>query len=542
MNYLRAYGGTGNLVARAFIAMMMIDPLIKQGEKISLSLLDLDNFTDGADTTDMQEVINFIAAYQNLHNMGLDFTATNELDVSQENLHSIRNMAYGINTNNQNSKKQFSVEETFIHNNEDVKKIFLSALTSDELTAENAQGAYGELARNAFIAVPIEKNGFNFDNGMSNSGNRIFYLGSTDGGTANTYIDPDVRALKDKVLYTNGNRNDVKAYAVRLLPYKTFDPGKDPVANRVYDQIVPQSAGVINNILHSNQNYYKRANGSKDYYFDGLFLVGSNVNSKANLDNTNVDPNKPAKDKQKHKSHAVELAAAMTVIDAINNDANWTLANNQDAVYTYDLVTDANGQKNFFSTYSWQKNVEKYGDISIDIISNVKTFIRLYAIVKLNILHDLNIEYSMAENDDKSKVKYIKNLLSNQGSLFGKEDRIKSDNISTTITILKTFCDNAKYFVKFIYDVQTCNKKFSNLFFDDEFLKNLIDPEPTPGKIMAFDWENNKTVKANANDYSGCDKLYFYKVDYKNFQELYNEDDLSETAKEFLKYLYWNKL
>ena len=327
--WLRAYGGTGNLIARAFVALMMTAPLVDCNHKFKIYAMDYDD--EVKKDNDNDRLTRIVELYGKLHRMGIPGIAENEIELVPGLLKEVR-----LKTYNLEDKPTFSfkLSELFGGNRIDILE---SCLTRKQILAANEKGNFGDLARNSMIAKPMEVQG-NFNptyEGFSPDNTIIFYLGSTDGGVGNTVLDRDLYAMINYISnkgFPVDHTRQYKIYSVRTLPYKKHsttsnEPEDEEIAERILNQMVAQSRGVIDNILSkSDYVYVGGQDDKKKYLLDALFLAGYKVTSSASFDDSN-DYKSPGADDgveqahikcQSHKTHATEIVAALMIIDTLN--------------------------------------------------------------------------------------------------------------------------------------------------------------------------------------------------------------------------------
>lgn len=564
--YLRAYGGTGGLIARAFIAMMVTNP-IKGNPEINVTRMDLDIDADDNQTTDYTYIDNLIDAYNNLHNMGMECIASSKIinNNTGASLREIRDHSFGVDDGNPN----YSIQDAFINDDNEIKKLMLSALSNEQIESSNYDGAYGDLARNAFIAYPLTlKDGFasfvDFDK-MNTQGNKVFYIGSTDGGTANTLMDPEIKSFCEYIKNNNKKRN-AEIYGVRTLPYKTHSINSEKKevkkdAERIARDMVAQSAGVLKNIItndknSSHYNYYRKSvartqnddNSSektpKDrYWLDGLMLIGYDVNSSADFDNTNYDKNKAATSQQYHKSHITELGAAMMIIDAANDKVKTSAGT--DPVYGY-LVEENNKHKitaeKFLPDYGFDSfmmkpdNKDKY--IPISVKERVRLCVHLYAFVKLHMVKHFSEEVTKGKL--RHAEKYVRLLNDSIGLL---KDPLKHNFMEGIHTKLLDFIKNMKYFLEMLYNVQE-ESRFGGTtkvcIVDNDALKLFV--EDNEEELQKYAYSHDGIIGArdatdDANNIS-TDLANWYKDELRKIYKKDTADDGAKAASKVLDLLY----
>ena len=479
------YGGTGSLIGRALVLLMMTNPLKKlpdgQEQKMECVIRDYD--TEGTEgNTDYSQLNTVIQAYTRLHNLGMKCIASSSITITAGNLKSVRNNAYHIDDNTAKDM-QFSINELFCGTDENIRKMFLSCLTNEQVTAGNQDGCFGDLARNAYIAEGMV-GGFNYD--ALSSDDKVFYIGSTDGGTANTVLDVDALALLERQTIKN-SRRPYKIYSIRTLPYKKFSRASDnPTvkadAERIYQDMIAQSSGVLKNMLKkisADIPAYaapidKDGAEDPDYLFDSVILTGYNVDSKDKLDDTNVNSTKAQTKQQFHYSHGTELVSALAAIDVLNNEVK---PNGNVYGYSVEIPDDVSKitATDLFSSYSID---------GISLEQKIMKFAKLYAVVKLHMYpvfsdpDNLFRPYlQLARRMEEPNVTFIKTMYHLRVGGDGTYEPDEMKNIAENV--FKPFLENAKYFLEFIQQVQQHTQFATGTevisIFPKEQLKNLLE-------------------------------------------------------------------
>lgn len=344
----KAYGGTGALIARSFVALLALNACDRavvaeaEHDQCVLYKLDYDEVPALAGSyTDASYLDECVEYYQALAKRKLGFLTPMPLQVDTHKLKTIRDEAYGITANMENN---ISLRSLFCQgaNADAIYELLSSAFTADinsnstEIERSNKEGCYGDLAVNGFISERIITQQAFMRSGIYDSLGAaidtkpiIFYAGSTDGGTANTMIDKDVRSLlhylNENVRVPVDSGRTFQIYGLRTTPYSYFDSSngteldKKITASILADKF-PMSIGVFKKIRDRNQTaqandpnidnfaYYNDGNG-KNYWFDGLFVAGS--------DKLDITGSEAKKDGQFHPTHLVEFALAEQAMDAI---------------------------------------------------------------------------------------------------------------------------------------------------------------------------------------------------------------------------------
>lgn len=493
--WIRAYGGTGNLMARAFINCMMMAPLKDKDSKITIFLMDYDEaVVDGNDNSEIQNLSQF---YNNLRDMKLPGIATNEIQLVTGKLNIVRQKTFGIAPG---AAETYSLKSLFGNEKADILRC---CLNTDQIEVPNSQGAYGDLARNSVIAKPMETNGFFNEtyNGFNPAADSIvFYLGSTDGGVANTILDRDLSAFC-KYIKTKGHPLDdnrkYKIYSVRTLPYKkhstdSIDPDVKANAQRILSQMVAQSMGVVDNI-NGKEDYVHIGGNPNDYKLDALFVAGYNVANSAMFNDTNNYHGNPPQahiDNQSHFSHGVELISALMMIDAINNP-ELGLQKGTKAIYGYNAEIDpANPNKtltskDLFNSEKTDIPVEpdpvNEPPIQLDLGQKIKVAVHLYAFL-LQFQKDL----TKISNDGvlpAGTFKKLFNSMYNVGFLMGG-GTVNFPQIGRMSAKFSNYINAGRELTRFVYEIQ------KNTLFDkanpvidilpQTALENLINDPGNP--------------------------------------------------------------
>lgn len=462
--WIRAYGGTGNLISRAFINCMMMAPLKDSGSKITIFLMDYDDTVAGDnDNSILQDLSQY---YNALKGMNIPGLAANEINIVTGKLNEVRYNTFNLTLN---MPTTFSLQSLFGIQRAELLKY---CLTTEQISASNDKGAFGDLARNSMIAKPMESSGA-FDNtfqGFNPASDIIaFYLGSTDGGVANTILDRDLNALCQYIQTKGHPLNDkrsYKIYSVRTLPYKkhsTNDPNPDisEIAKRILNQMVAQSKGVIDNI-NDKPNYVYTGGSPSDYKLDGLFIAGYDVTNSARFNDTNnyngVAPTAHIQN-QSHFSHSVELISALMMIDAINNP-NLGLGAGRKAVYAYNSdINPANNNgtlraQDLFNPEKIDVPVEpdplNNPPIQLDLGQKFKVAIHLYTFL-LQFQKDLT-DISNAGRINSANLNKLFKKIYNVGLFKGQV--IDFPQIGRIAAKFNNYINAGREFTKFIYEIQ----------------------------------------------------------------------------------------
>ncbi|MBE5860645.1 MAG: hypothetical protein E7301_11070 [Butyrivibrio sp.] len=556
--HIRAYGGTGSLIARCFVLSLMVNPLVTPID-VYIYRMDLDDGKSAEGTnTDYDYLEKCVNAYNNLNQMGCRAFCSSSLSLDKRkdgtvsrSLKQVRELAYTLDSETAENF-DYSIKDTFIGGEPDGSRaLLLSALELSQLTKQNKDGAYGDLSRNAFLAHPIRR-GFKQELkslDLNDAGSTVIYCGSTDGGTANTLLDPELFELGEIMNQPTAGHN-AQVYSVRTLPYKTH-PTENATALEIAKSMVAQSSGVMKNILNSNtapyNTYYKRAamGGNDPYILDGLVLVGYNVPNAAAFDNTNEDQNKSHLDHQFHYSHAVEFASALSIVDILNGQV--AAPAGQDSVFGYQVSNNGNPVE--LDDFIKRIGVEGHwndadGNVFITTIAKrMRTFAHLYAVVKLHMINDF--DYSQY-SDTKSAKKYVTAM--NGYTRFPILTKPLDEDIMDSIyEKLKDFIENAGYFMDMMYDIQneTSYDGNASIGFFPKGLNDLVE-EREDGKQKDLEYSfTGLAIDAHRNyDWIKITNTFGERLYYKKFWNIYKDaptDPAAMTARlleEVYEYLY----
>ncbi len=500
---VRAYGGTGALLARTFVDLLIVNPI--RDAKVDIDLLDLDQSAqqgqNGGSQNDFQDVLNAVNAYKALHELGLQFIAIPMVSDPRKPLQDIRKRALGI-AEDEESTFDYSVKSVF---DTTAQTLMLSCMTLNQYVAQNADGCHADLSRNAMIAYAMQTSpeGFARAHGQKlEADDIVIYMGSTDGGTANTFIDPDLKALIKRNVEHAGDREKFRVYSVRTLPYKRIPvPIGNAEAEARNEDLVAKSVGVLRNIEAKPgyvATYQEDESGgyeliNTDYLLDALAFVGTNTTDASNLEDTNVKQGDYQPADQHHKSHTTELVAALTMIDPLFQK----LGNpSKSAYYIYkDDCTD-------HVTYSLDAVPMPAGKggsfVEISMSRRIKGFLSLYTLVKFHLIDAVGI---IARKDVGNRDKVSENIRGIFGAIYNYKRKPKlrekakqlagfggdvpfdilTDNpdaggvfraaeIEVVKATLESFIKNATPFVKMLNETDPCfdgitdmGTKFTNL-------------------------------------------------------------------------------
>lgn len=518
--WIRAYGGTGNLMARAFVNLMILSPLKDTAAKIKIFLMDYDDaVVEGNDNSELQNLVQF---YNDLHNMKLKGMAANEIELITGKLPIVRRGTYDVSPSH-----EFSLSSLF---GEDKSDILRSCLTSAQIGASNQKGNYGDLARNSVIAKPMEISG-KFDDTYESfnlASTIAFFLGSTDGGVANTVLDRDLYALCNYITAnggTLGNARGYRLYSVRSLPYKKHATNSSEArvqadAERILKQMVAQSMGVIGNIKRKT-NYVKSGNQTTDYILDALFLAGYNVPNSGAFSDTNRyigDIKEAHTENQSHMSHGTEMVAALMMIDVLNYSL--PTSNGNKAIYAYNAEESANNKgilssADLFSPFKTSFPCERTSTLrmdalELDIGTKIRNAIHMYAFL-IQFQSDLIAASNEKETAFKGRgslrtVPEIEALLKGiYDKGFMKAGVIKWDQVGEIAANFDSLMNALKELTKFIYEVQK-NTVFGNTdpvlkILPHEALEKLVVPEE--GTTYRYSKQSLWALNGTISDYKG---------------------------------------
>ncbi|MCR4645531.1 MAG: hypothetical protein K5695_09020 [Oscillospiraceae bacterium] len=521
----KAYGGTGSLVGRCFLALLALnacDKVYSPDDKCVIYQMDYDDEPPGAsgqnDAYYFKDVC--FENYKKLHERGLHFLAPIEVELSRVTLKSVRDYAYPNET-------EYSLNSLFCRgkNSGAVQELLSAAFTagsgSSELRLSNAHGCYGDLAVNGFISERIiETNAFKemhvYDDLRANpQGAIVFYAGSTDGGTANTMIDKDVRSLLHCLKGGNiavDHSRPFKLYGLRTTPYSKFElvgsESQLAVVSSILRDKFEMSKGVLENINTQNElaagkqnagiddySYYNLNDGTTDYWLDGLFIAGS--------DSLDVTAWEAKKDNQFHPTHFTELALAMQAMDAIANRLP-NLPQNVPCIYGYNDGGNVDGNRNpvtlqsFFGDRSVSYEYEIYdsqagGEGAFDLAKYVRAILLTLVAVKSRMVSDFRYPNSAPE--------YVRDIFRHAENDMDTVCPLIADE-------LEKFLEEAKFIVMALYDAMTYSTfgaGSSPIALMEEEIKYLYSTDTL-----------NNTISMSANDsLSIDDQVPFCKVELR---------------------------
>lgn len=488
---VRAYGGTGSLLARSFVNLLVVNPI--PCERVDIDLLDLDQSSqqgqNGGSQNDFQDVLKAVEAYKALHNLGLRFIAKPVISDPRKPLKDIRSRALGIEDGD------YSVQSVFQPTSQ---TLMLSCMTIKQFKAQNADGCHADLSRNAMIAYAMQTSpeGFAQEHAQKlEADDTVIYMGSTDGGTANTFIDPDLEALIEKNAVNDGDREKFRVYSVRTLPYKRIPvPDGNAEAEARNEDLVAKSVGVLRNIKEKTNyvatyqagpgNNIERAN--TNYLLDALMFVGTNTTDASKLQDTNCRVGDFKTADQHHKSHTTEFVAALTMIDSLfkklqrPTKAGYYIYKDEctdHVTYSLDCVEMPTGVHG------------KNEDISMS--RRIKGFLSLYTLVKFHLIDAVGI---IAEHNPANRVKVSENIRGIFGAIYNYRRKpnalekakqlvhvggevpfdILTDNpdangifraaeVKAVKNTLTAFVENATSFVKMISETDPCFEGIENM-------------------------------------------------------------------------------
>ena len=525
---IRAYGGTGSLIARAFVDLLIVNPI--SCEKVDIDLLDLDQSSqqgqNGGSQNDFQDVLKAIETYKRLHDLGLKYIAAPEVSDARMPLQDIRKRALGI-ADDQASTFDYSVKNVF---DDTAQTLMLSCMTLKQYVAQNADGCHADLSRNAMIAYAMQTSsaGFAREHAQNlEADDTVIYMGSTDGGTANTFIDPDLKALIKKNAVNNGDRVKYRVYSVRTLPYKRIpvpDEKADPEiradAEARNEDLVAKSVGVLRNIAKQTNYVATYQTGSDnsielvntDYLLDALIFLGTNTTDASKLQDTNCTTGEFKTADQHHKSHTTEYVAALSIIDALFDK----LQKPKKAGY-YIYKDECDDYVSYSTDYVCMETGNGRRSEQISMSSRIKGFLSLYTLVKFHLIGAVEI---IAEKDGKNKIdpsKVSESIRAIFGAIYNFKRRrnglrrfgewtgiveetpydILTDNpdaggvfkqaeLKAIKATLTTFIENATPFVAMISETDPCYDGITNMETNyKNILSNSSNPFCDPSAVVS---------------------------------------------------------
>jgi len=416
----------------------------------------------------------------------------------------LENNQYSIQKCSKPLEDVYLSENFYINNSSEATRqnpgrdILRSCLTSSQIGASNQKGNYGDLARNSVIAKPMEIGGkFDSTYASFNLASTIaFFLGSTDGGVANTVLDRDLYALCNYITTnggTLGKTRGYRLYSVRSLPYKkhttsSSDAKVQADAERILKQMVAQSMGVIGNIKRKT-NYVRSGNQTTDYILDALFLAGYNVPNSGAFSDTNryAGGTKEAHtENQSHMSHGTEMVAALMMIDVLNYSLPTSAT--EKAIYAYNAEESANSRgvlhstelfSPFTTSFPCERTIilQRMDALELDIGTKIRNAIHMYAFL-IQFQSDLIAASNEKESAFKGRgslrtVPEIEALLKGiYDKGFMKAGVIKWDQVGEIAANFNSLMNALKELAKFVYEVQK-NTVFGNTRLPRKLKLNL---------------------------------------------------------------------
>lgn len=523
--WLRAYGGTGGLMARAFINLLLLAPLVDADKKVVIQLMDYDEVSPSNKEigNDLSILNDLVTCYNALHKLNLNGLAVNPIRLESGQLKGIREKAYAF-TSTTAKGFNYSLLSLFGPTNSEILR---SCLTVSQIEAANKDGAYGDLARNAIIAKPMEDSAA-FEStykGFDHNNTIVMYLGSTDGGVGNTLLDPDLNSLFHYIAsnaWPMDKSRDYRVYSFRTLPYKKFTPDNpDPIkaanAKRILEEMVPQSKGVICN-LDTRDDYVRAANITKDvpYKLDALFISGYAVNDRSQFDDTNAPETSATSnpDSQTHRSHIVELVSALMMVDCLNEDIAIP-SDGRKLIYGYDVETPNGGScikdMMLFSNYTTKFTPSVYQITESDnpgatLLHKITAAVFSYAFL-IKLQRDFK---SIKENpgDYRLTRRVLRNCDPIEELVQDIYDvrklgggAVNTDQLGSIADVFTTYLTAMKKLVTFIYEIQETSRfgspnSISVDILSHEGLSSLITPE----EHTEYYFSSTKLWIARSND------------------------------------------
>ena len=553
-------------MARAFVNLLLVSPLKDNDKTIVIQLMDYDEEppTNKLIGNDLSILNDIVTCYNALHELGLSGLASNPIRLESGQLKGIREKAYNI-SQTEAVDFDFSLSSLFGPTNSNILR---SCLKTSQINDSNKNGAYGDLARNAIIAKPMEASGA-FDptySGFDHNNTIVMYLGSTDGGVGNTLLDPDINSLYNYIgskAWPTDKSRTYRMYSFRTIPYKKFNannPDLEKAANakRILDEMVPQSKGVIEN-LDTRPDYVRTANitNGMPYKLDALFLAGYSVNDSSQFDDTNAPGtnDKANPDSQTHRSHVVELISALMMVDCLNGDIH-TPGDGRKLIYGYNVIPEPNNDmiqdQLLFSGYTTEFNPEMFHvnnvNPGVNLAHKLSAAVYSYAfLLKLQ-------EHFQDINSNPGNYNFKRRIIRNSTEIellamdmFGTQilggepvDPNKLGEIANKITV---YLNAIGKLVKMIYEVQETSRFGSpncltiNILPHDG-LKALLEPEEHTEYFFSSSalWIPRSTVNEYEETLMQLRDCEINDIIYD--KNTGNKRNIDEAAKKLLKAVY----
>lgn len=493
---IRAYGGTGSLILRALYRVMMLDPISAiDSTQIELVHLDLDELS-----TDYRMIEQESTSYNELRAMKVKGYASANITLNTLNLKHLRDASIlesaGIPVGS-GASFTYSLHDLYGAADSDVMDVLESAFSRDDIDAPNRDGCYASLARNSFMANIMMQNGaFQSLNDNLSAGDIVIYVGSTDGGTANTFIEKDAATLR--IQHPN-----VKCYSIRTLVYKKFPLAPHLTADQYQeklDNLLMQTVGVLKRmetnkdaLTYSDggvvKSFYmtKNAwstdpgainNNDVNYLFDAIFLIGKGyMTSISDLSQTTEEYSEAGSAGsvgQKHSIHITELATAF-IITSIINATDKVMDEWEQKGYI------GNSGENATAITAQQEMKFNFSDYYINgqgmpatILTKWKKAVQLYTVMYYTIrqtlinLDKLDAKYRTSKEIKKAAQKnktgnYLYRLFADKPGTIDSMDMIPQ---------IVSFCEQLKGTVELLNDV-SCQMSLAEFGIDKDVLANL---------------------------------------------------------------------
>lgn len=338
-NYINAFGGEGTILARAFVLMNAFG-LIDDTNNICT----INTFDFATKSHDFTEVSHVIDSYSNVAKYKLPFTCN--IPIAKGN--------FDLKTNVVNQcfddTKNMSIQKVYITDDKTNASIVAKtenmrgSFSDNEIFLNLEEGLYGNLRIGNTIYEQLRVNNAFAKSGLYddydkkiNGGLNIFSLGGfKGGGTGATLIPIEIQCYNEYLQKgKNIPRDRYKSYRITSLPYsKYLEPdNKNEVKSTLeYKYYFPKSGNLLKSLDKIDNGRLKHANQTTNYDLDAAIFVSG----IGGLDYTATY----GADNQCSDLHGVNLLAALSMIQIMNDELDENVLNGKPLLFNIDYDSD----------------------------------------------------------------------------------------------------------------------------------------------------------------------------------------------------------
>lgn len=415
-NYINAFGGEGTILARAFVLMNAFGLI----DDTKNNICTINTFDFATKSHDFTEVSHVIDSYSNVAKYKLPFTCN--VPITKGNF----DLKNNVVSKCFNDTKNMSVQKVYITEDRTNPSIVAKtenmrgSFSDDEILLNLEEGLYGNLRIGNTIYEQLRVNNafaksglYNNYDKIVNDGLNIFSLGGFKGGGTGATLIPIEIQCYNKYLQKEKNipREKYKSYRITSLPYsKYLEPdNKNEVKSTLeYKYYFPKSGNLLKSLDKTDNGRLKHANQTTGYDLDAAIFVSG----IGGLDYTATY----GADNQCSDLHGVNLLAALSMIQIMNDELDETALNGKPLLFNIDYDSDEQA----FVSY---KNLSANKTAMQRKITNV---CRFATVIRYVLLPTLSLK---KEDFCKDLIAY-KLFQTKRSGLFGSKESITDEHFN----------------------------------------------------------------------------------------------------------------